>query len=60
MAGAIDWFKFLFYSRRRRLRGPADVNCKEAMKIMTESADRLYRLIVSLLPRDKTPRLPKP
>lgn len=61
MAGVLDWFKFLFYSRRRQLRGPSSsVNCNEAVKIMNESADKLLRLIVSILPADKTPRLPPP
>lgn len=60
MAGVVDWFKFLFYSRRRQLRGPSSVNCKEAVRIMTESSDSLLRLIRDLLPEDKRPRLPKP
>lgn len=60
MAGVVDFLKFFFYSRRRQLRGPRDVNCKEATRIMTDSADALMRMIRSLLPDEKTKRLPPP
>lgn len=60
MAGVVDWFKFLMFHRRKRLRGPDSVNCREAVKIMSDSAESLLRLINSILPSDKTPRLPKP
>lgn len=36
------------------------MNCKEATRIMTDSADALMRMIRSLLPDEKTKRLPPP
>lgn len=48
----IDWLRWFFWNRRTKAlpvyierRKPPLVNCKEATRIMSDAADRLYNAI---------------